>query len=80
MSRRIFTLDRRGVRELLKSPEVEETVRDYADEAVGRLGSGYAVDVKKGRNRGNAAVYPESGRAKHENYVQNTILKAVFGK
>ncbi len=80
MSRRIFTLDRLGVRELLRSPEVEETVREYAEEVVGRLGSGYAVDVKTGRKRVNAAVCPESGRAKHENYAHNSILKAVFGK
>lgn len=80
MSRRIFRLDTRGVRELLRSDEVEQTVKEYADEALGRLGDGYAVDTMKGKNRINAAVYAKSGRAKHENFTSNSILKAVFGK
>ena len=80
MSRGIFKLDRTGVRNLMKSDDMQAVVKEYADEALGRLGSGYAVDVKKGKNRVNAAIYPASGKAKHDNYAHNTILKAVFGK
>ena len=75
-----FTLDRAGVRRLLKSDEMLNCVKSYADDAVNSLGEGYAVDVKKGKNRVNAAIYPVSGKAKHDNYAHNTILKAVFGK
>lgn len=80
MSRGIFKLDRAGVRSLMKSDDMQAVVKEYADEALGRLGSGYAVDVKKGKNRVNAAVYAESSKAKHENFKSNSILKAVFGK
>lgn len=80
MSRKIFKLDRAGVREFLKSDEASELIEGYAEEAVRKLGSGYAVDTRKGRKRVNSAVYAESGKAKHENFAHNSILKAVFGK
>lgn len=80
MSRRIFELDRKGVREILKSDEVETALKAVAEEFRSRLGEGYGVDTKKGKKRANAAIYPESGRARHDNYVNNSILKAVFGK
>lgn len=80
MSRGIFKLDRAGVRQLMKSDEMQAVVKEYADDAAASLGSGYEVDVRRGKNRVNAAIYPVSGKAKHDNYARNTILKAVFGK
>lgn len=80
MSRGIFKLDRAGVRQLMKSGEMQAVVKEYADDAAASLGSGYEVDVRRGKNRVNATIYPVSGKAKHDNYAHNTILKAVFGK
>lgn len=80
MSRGIFKLDRAGVRQLMKSDEMQAVVKEYADDAAASLGSGYEVDVRREKNRVNAAIYPVSGKAKHDNYAHNTILKAVFGK
>lgn len=75
-----FKLDRAGVRKLMKSEEMMNCVKGYANEAAQSLGEGYAVDTRVGKSRVNAAVYPVSGKAKHDNFAHNSILKAVFGK
>ena len=80
MSRGIFKLDRAGVRQLMKSDEMQAAVKAEADAAVSSLGSGYEADTHKGKTRVNASVYAVTKAAKRENLSHNTILKAVFGK
>jgi hypothetical protein len=80
MSRRIFELDKRGVKALMKSEEMKQAMKSVADEAVGRLGEGYEADTHTGKNRVNASVYAVTAAARRENLSENTILKAVFGK
>lgn len=75
-----FVLNREGVRDLLRSKEMMDICSDYANSALGRLGSGYEVTTHKGANRVNAQVAAETFAAKRENLKSNTILKAVFGK
>lgn len=72
-------LNREGVRELLKSQEMMDICREYADAALGRLGGGYEVDTHTGKNRVNAEVKAVTYSAKKENHRNNTILKAVLG-
>lgn len=72
-----FELDRSGVRELLRSDEMMEICREYADKAADRLGDGYEVSEHTGRNRVNASVAAVSEKARKENLDHNTILKAV---
>lgn len=74
-----FVLNREGVRELLRSPEMMEVCKSYADRAQQSLGDGYEVTTHTGSNRVNAMISAESGQAKRENLEDNTILKAVFG-
>lgn len=80
MSRRIFELDKKGVREILRSDEMKQAMKSVADEAVGRLGEGYEADTHTGKTRVNASVYAVTPEARRENLSENTILKAVFGK
>lgn len=80
MSRGIFKLDRAGVRQLMKSDEMQAAVKAETDAAVSSLGSGYEADTHKGKTRVNASVYAVTKAAKRENLSHNTILKAVFGK
>ena len=47
-------LNRSGVRELLKSEEMMQICKGYADNALGRLGDGYEVTCHVGKNRVNA--------------------------
>ena len=75
-----FTLDRAGVRKLMKSAEMLNCVKSYADDAVNSLGEGYEADAHTGKTRVNASVYAVSAAAKRDNLANNTILKAVFGK
>lgn len=74
-----FELNREGVRELLKSQEMMDICKGYADRAQASLGDGYEVTTHTGTNRVNAMVAAESRKAKKENLEDNTILKAVFG-
>lgn len=72
-------LNRSGVRDLLRSKEMEGICREYADAAVSRLGSGYSSNTHTGKNRVNAEVTADTYSARRENLQNNTILKAVRG-
>lgn len=72
-----FDLDLPGLNELMKSPEMQAAL-DEAGEAVARMaGSDYAASPKTGNYIGFSNVYPNSKRAAHENYENNTLLKAL---
>lgn len=72
-------LNRSGVREMLRSDEMVQICREYADAAQSRLGEGHEVTCRKGKNRANAEVAAVSRKAKKENVKNNTIMKAVRG-
>jgi hypothetical protein len=74
-----FELNRNGVRELLRSPEMMAVCQGYANRALGSLGDGYEVSTMTGRNRVNAEVRAETFAARKENLENNTILKALGG-
>lgn len=72
-----FELNLPGLNELMKSPEMQAAL-DNAGEHVARVaGSDYAASPKTGRYIGFSNVYPNSARAAHENYTQNTLIKAL---
>lgn len=73
-------LDRAGVRELMRSREMSDICAGYAHDAQDRLGTGYEVTLRTGKNRVNAEVAAVSEKAKQENSRSNTILKALHGK
>ena len=79
MSKMKFKLNRAGVRELMKSPEMQKVLKDEADAIKARCGDGYDQDLQVGKNRANAMVWADSFKAKKENSENNTILKAVRG-
>ena len=74
-----FELNRDGVRELLRSPEMMNICKGYADNAIGRLATGYEVTTQTGKNRVNAQVAAVTFDARRENSKDNTILKAIRG-
>ena len=79
MAKTKFELNRSGVRELLRSPEMMAVCQDYANRALSSLGDGYEVSTMTGRNRVNAEVRAETFEARKENLKNNTILKALGG-
>lgn len=74
-----FELNRAGVRELLRSPEMMAVCKSYADRALNSLGAGYEVSTQTGRNRVNAEIEAKSFAAKRDNLKNNTILKSLGG-
>lgn len=70
-------LNREGVRAMLRSSEMQETCRHYADLARAKLGEGYEVTTYQGKNRCNASIAADSYKARKENLEENKILKAV---
>ncbi len=72
-----FKLNKAGVRELMKSKEMQEVLNEQASAIKGRCGDGYEQDAHVGKNRANAMVWADSASAKRDNSKNNTILKAV---
>lgn len=77
MSRLRVSLNRAGVRELLRSDEMMAECKRHADDALSRLGDGYEVTTRVGRNRVNAEVAAASYAARRENLENNSILRAL---
>lgn len=74
-----FELNQAGVRELMQSSEMMAVCKEYADNALSRLGDGYQVTTMVGKTRVNAQVAAVTYRARKENSENNSILKAVRG-
>ena len=74
-----FVLNRSGVRELLRSQEMMDVIRDYAQQVADRAGDGYGLSEYVGRNRVNVSIGAETKEASQDNYDNNTLLKALGG-
>lgn len=72
-----FTLNRSGVRELLKSQEVMAVCKEHADSTRAALGEGYTVTTHTGKTRVNAEVAAYTQKARQECFENNSILKAL---
>lgn len=72
-----FKLNRSGVRELMKSAEMQSVLTNYASNIRNRCGNGYEQDIYVGSNRANARVSAATTKAKRDNEKNNTLLKAV---
>lgn len=72
-------LNRSGVKKLLKSQEMMNICTEQAFRAKSKLGDGYEVTYRTGKNRVNASIAAVSSNAIKENKRKNTILKALRG-
>ena len=70
-------LNHTAVGELLKSSEMQELVKSYADEIAERAGEGYASDTYNAGSRVIASAYTETEEAMEDNLENNTLLKAM---
>lgn len=66
-----FKLDTAGVRELLKSPEMQALLQSEARGVAGQYGADTDVDIYVGPNRANSMVYQRKGD------FTNDLLKAL---
>lgn len=75
-----IVLNRANVRkQLLQSSEMQQIVNNYAYSAQSKLGDGYEVSYRKGKNRVNAQIKAVNMKSIEENSRENTILKALGG-
>lgn len=80
MAKMRFTLNRAGVRQLMKSQEALSVCKQHADStcsALGGVASGYTVTTRVGKTRANAEVAAFTKDAIRDCYENNTILKAL---
>lgn len=75
-----FELNYEGVGQLLKSSEMMQVCKNYADKARAQLGEGYKVSPHTGKSRVNVSVSAQTYKARKENAENNSILKAVFSQ
>lgn len=74
-----FVLDRKGVRELLTSPEMASVIEEYTQEVLNRAGggsAGYSANVMT-QNRAVGRVYAYNSQGSKDNNENNTLLKAL---
>lgn len=74
MSKFKFELDSQGVKNLLKSTEMQNILDEYASKVQLQAGEGYDSEVHVGQNRAYANIYPETYEAFQDNLDNNTLL------
>lgn len=72
-----FELNSAGVQELLKSPEMQAILQEEAKRKAEVAGEGYAAEVHMGKKRAYANIYPETQKARYDNYDNNTLEKVI---
>lgn len=79
MAKMKFELNRQGVSDLMKSPEMMSVCQNYANRAVSSLGAGYESNSHIGKTRLNVEIEAVTFEAKKDNLKNNSILKALGG-
>lgn len=78
-----FELDPKGLRELFTSPEVNAWLQEVGNEvaetasALSENGGEYGARAHNATHTAIVNVYPDSKEAAHDNYENNTLLKAL---
>lgn len=72
-----FKLNKKGVRELLRSQEMQNVLEGFADPKVQSAGDGYAAEVHVGKNRAYVNIYPDTKEAYFDNLENNTLEKVI---
>ena len=79
MSKVDFKLNSAGVRELLKSPEMQGICREYGANVLSSAGDGYVMEDRSYPERSGVVVRPDTPKAFADNLNNNTLLKALGG-
>lgn len=70
-------LNTSGVRELLRSSELQEECVSYAKQIQATAGEHFAVESRSYPERRGAAVYPADDVGYYDNLKNNTLVKAM---
>ena len=71
-------LNSSGIRQLLKSEEMGQMLKQQAEQVRARCGSGYSTDLYQASSRVIAGVFAETAEAAKQNSRENTLLKALW--
>lgn len=77
MSNFRFELNEAGVRELLKSSEMQAIVGEYGEQVRNIAGDGYEVVNAVGSSRATSKVHPATAKAYYSNRKHKTLQKAL---
>ena len=74
-----FKLNIDGVRQLRKSDELVELMKDYANTGINNVASldDYEIDSHFGKSRANVAIYAKTKKGEKDNLNNNILLKAL---
>lgn len=72
-----FKLNKAGVRELLKSPEIAAECAKHAEATASAAGDGYVVEPRNYPERSGYAVRADTFKARKDNFDNNTLLKSL---
>ncbi len=72
-----FELDLAGLNELMKSPEMQAHLRQAGQAVASAAGTGYGSEVHVASFVAIANVYPDSKEAAHDNFTNNSLIKAA---
>lgn len=72
-----FELNLPGLNELMKSAEMQAALDEAGIQVARMAGSDYGTSAKTGRYIGFCNIYPDSQRAAHENFTENTLIKTL---
>jgi hypothetical protein len=70
-------LNSSGVRELLKSSEIQNYCVSLAESRQSAMGDGYEVQTRNYPERSGAIIVATSSKAKKDNLENNTLLKGA---
>lgn len=77
MSKVKIELNSAGVRDMLRSPEMQALLEERAQNVLNSLGVGYDKSLMVGKNRANVSIMVTTYDAYRDNLSNNTILKAL---
>ena len=70
-------LNSSGIRQLLKSEEMGQMLKQQAEQVSARCGSGYSTDLYQASSRVIAGVLAETAEAAKQTSRENTLIKAL---
>lgn len=70
-------LNSSGIRQLLKSEEMGQMLKQQTEQVRARCGSGYSTDLYQASSRVIAGLFAETAEAAKQNSRENTLLKAL---
>lgn len=66
-----------GINNVMKSPGIQSVLLSCGNSVANNAGAEYAADINVGRWIAFCNVFPNSKDAAHDNYTNNSLLKAL---